>query len=541
MNSLAPAETPDGAISETDMLIFTALSNKSVTDPTKIRKDLLEKLIAQKELETRRLGGIVEGEEEKAENHVFPVGGGQAGSFAPAVATGPIPSASRMALASTTPQTHNSPGAQAFAASVAQKQQQAQRTLSPSPLQQQQDAARTMSPTTGQGYPVKQRTPSLFEQSVMAQLAMQSQGAQQQQPSMIQNQLASPGVKPVNQWQTSAPSAGGSLVFAAAMAKAAGSPRPAAQSPNGAGAAAAPAPVPSSPGHYNQPGGYTLPGAAPTPSAAGAGASYFFGAPAAGGAYASPSQQSSSQQPPVGAQQPPQQQQPIPPNQYEIPPMHRYDEDSPKIRNQKQIALLEIEKKRLEGKNPTRVFTMDDPLSEIETEIDGMNSNENQVTMTSNMIEFGKVIPYFLVMLNQKVKISKINEEWADEFTHPDNMNKMKSPVEKIYKRFLKRAAMNPFLEIAFMFVASLVVWDLRCRFRGSGKERRKATVELEPEPEPEEEEQATAGGEDGEDASSQATREMPEPPKDEAAKIQPNGGLDMYMRMMGGGPTAGA
>jgi len=495
--SSVPAETPDGQPSDTDMAIFLALSNKAVTDTSKATKANLLQFMADKEAAGQKLAQIQEEEVDLGHNNKWMAN-----------------------LATNTPHISNEPQPGAVTS----------RQLSPSQIQQQKDFMRQhqQQSSTMQSPPrptsatlatsAKNRIPSLFEQQVMSQLAAVAQSH-------------SPQVKVGNQWQMTGMSPGHQPSMTLGII----SKSPVQHLP------------PSSP-YVPTISMFEAATAAAAANASGTGSGGQFGSPRGpaynvAGDYSLPKEppyspqqtqyQQQQQQQQQFAQYPGQQPPPESPLGQGIPQQYRYNEDDERIRTEKQIALLELQKLKLQGKVLTRVegFSMQDPLTEILTEIDGHNSNENMVTMTSNISEFAKMVPYGIVMLNQKVKILKVNEEWADDFTKQENMAKMQGPIEKIYKRFLKRATMNPFLEIAMILIASLVCWDLRCRFKGSGKERRKATVELEPEPD--------SDIEHGDATDNDINMEMPEPPQEENDKAVPNGGLDMFMKAMGGGQMA--
>lgn len=204
--------------------------------------------------------------------------------------------------------------------------------------------------------------------------------------------------------------------------------------------------------------------------------------------------------------------------------------------------MLELQKLELRKKVLTKKFTMDDTLSSMLTEIEGQEANENMMTITSNLIQLGKIVPFGLVMLNQKFPILRIDQDWAEEFTQAENLDKLQMPVAKIYKRFLRRAAVNPFFEIAMLFIMSIVVWDLRARFVGRGFEKRRADMDPEPDLAPPSMDNNPMGGDDGlgddQEPLNVPMQDMSPPPKDDGV-IPPNTGMYTFMNIVNPSPRA--
>jgi hypothetical protein len=624
MAAQAPADTPAGVISDTDIAIASALFNPQVTDQSKIRKDLLEQFIREQQAKaTPAAASVLQGPQEP--QGLPPLGAPVPRNLLPnipehAASVGhPEPSSTMQGPLMSTHGINAAPGMQvsppqrqaepysfaSIAASTPLTQQQQQhvsdaydaghevgmgRRLSPSLSQRVMDdmharqrpqaqagpphptssspmhgsmfghhfaqphnASAAASATAAAPASATKRSPGFFERTVMSQLAAQSDMQAPSSTTTFTANMVTQGMhgmqRPqhpnVLQPQTQATSPPAMHPFGGPFAG---------TSPPSSPAFSPPQPDPSQ--QYQQ-----------QPQHASA-SQFGYQQPPQGppqGLPQGPNASPGAQAPPVGFQQSGFQSGPAGFQFGNIPPQHRYSEDDPVVRTRKQIALLDLEKLRLQKKVLTRNFTMDDPLSEMLVEIEGHESNDNMVTMTTNILEFAKMVPYGIVMVNQKIKLLKVNEEWAEDFTKQENMVKMQSPIEKIYKRFLKRASMNPFLEIAMILVTSLVVWDLKCRFVGSGKERRKQTAPAEPDLEEppidmQQQDQETfeadmaADANEMEDAEEQDTNvphadgsnraavDMPEPPSDvDFVDPQPNGGLAAFYSMGRPSPMAQA
>lgn len=175
--------------------------------------------------------------------------------------------------------------------------------------------------------------------------------------------------------------------------------------------------------------------------------------------------------PPPQQQQPPQQQNQQQQQQNSSPFSASFPPpplDERYLRQQKQIALLEL--KKIDPEKLTRKFTMDDDLEDILTEIEGHTKMVESSSMLSMVKEISKFGVFGIVKLNYMMgKPLHIDREWAISMSG-DKISKLDAPLEKIIKKFIKRSSMNPFVQLFFALIGSIVAYDIKVRVMGGNK-----------------------------------------------------------------------
>lgn len=151
----------------------------------------------------------------------------------------------------------------------------------------------------------------------------------------------------------------------------------------------------------------------------------------------------------------------VPPPQpsfYRPEPMTPRPRDSDEVRREKQAWLIEIEKLRRKGIMPSRQFTMDDDVADMEYECDSHNINEQTAKTVANIKKGLCTFWCALEVLNKKAGPFVFLDGWSSHMI--SEIDSFDAPVEKIYKMYFRRTAMNPFVEIAWLMLSSIVLWN---------------------------------------------------------------------------------
>ena len=137
----------------------------------------------------------------------------------------------------------------------------------------------------------------------------------------------------------------------------------------------------------------------------------------------------------------------------------RDDKETDDTRQNKQYALIELSKLESHGFVLSRKFTMNDDLAEMLYEIDSVKGLKESSNMVGYMRQ-GLGLGFRAVeTLNKHAGPFLKIDGWSDSLSR--DMTKFNSPLEKIYKQYLKKRTMNPFVEMAWIIALSLVTTHL--------------------------------------------------------------------------------
>ena len=135
---------------------------------------------------------------------------------------------------------------------------------------------------------------------------------------------------------------------------------------------------------------------------------------------------------------------------------------------EKQGTLLELERLRMSGANPTRSWTMDDPLDDMRMEARKLNSNIEEAQMVNMMRDFMKLGLTGLELFNSRVRLLEL-DGWAESVGN--DLHKYDAALAKIYRKYWRRSAATPEMEILMGLGTSLVMHHCKNRFNSRRRE----------------------------------------------------------------------
>lgn len=144
------------------------------------------------------------------------------------------------------------------------------------------------------------------------------------------------------------------------------------------------------------------------------------------------------------------------------PSMSRAGADDESVHAEKHGTLLEIERLRTSGAMPTRHWSMDDSLDEMQMEARKLNSNIEEAQMVNMMRDFMKLGFTGLELFNSRVKVLEL-DGWADTVTK--DLHKYDAALAKIYRKYWRRSAATPEMEIIMGIGTSLVMHHCQNKF----------------------------------------------------------------------------
>lgn len=122
---------------------------------------------------------------------------------------------------------------------------------------------------------------------------------------------------------------------------------------------------------------------------------------------------------------------------------------------EKTVFLHELNRMKMAGSVPTRNFTDEDDIADIQFECNRIKNNEDQVSTVSFMKDFIKLGATGLELMNNKFNLLRLSG-WSGEVTR--DMERYNRPLSKIYQRYWRKGSVSPFLELGFLLFGSLIV-----------------------------------------------------------------------------------
>jgi hypothetical protein len=132
----------------------------------------------------------------------------------------------------------------------------------------------------------------------------------------------------------------------------------------------------------------------------------------------------------------------------------------------KTVFLHELNRMKMAGSLPTRQFTEEDDIADIQFECNRIKNNEDQVSTVSFMKDFIKLGATGLELMNNKFNLLRLNG-WSGEVTR--DMERYNRPLSKIYQRYWRKGSVSPFLELGFLLFGSLIVHHFKNLLMGGG------------------------------------------------------------------------
>lgn len=135
------------------------------------------------------------------------------------------------------------------------------------------------------------------------------------------------------------------------------------------------------------------------------------------------------------------------------------NEADEEVRMEKQGLLLELEAYRKIGVPISRVYTMSDPIDDIQMELDCIK-NDEQMT---DMVNKAQMVILFVVMMIEGANrrfgpILKL-DGWHQMVKAEERQ--LKRPLQKLYKKYWRQRQMNPFSELAWVIGGSAAMTHL--------------------------------------------------------------------------------
>ena len=139
--------------------------------------------------------------------------------------------------------------------------------------------------------------------------------------------------------------------------------------------------------------------------------------------------------------------------------------DAEGARLEKQGVMLELHALQAKGVRLTREFTMEDSLNELEFELQKQTSMLNTISAVQNMKDVLRLGLNGLELANSKLGPFICMEGWAESLTA--DMKRFDAPLEKLYKRYWRKASMSPLMELAMIILGSLAMHHFKTKIFG--------------------------------------------------------------------------
>ena len=132
----------------------------------------------------------------------------------------------------------------------------------------------------------------------------------------------------------------------------------------------------------------------------------------------------------------------------------RRSNDDPEVVLEKRGILCELDKLKLQGVMLTRQYTMQDSLDEMQYELDTHTKNIEMIGWVNQIKSMMGLSFYGLEVGNNMTGRWMKIDGWAQQMN--STLSQFDNALEKIYKRYLRRADKNPFMEILQIILMSL-------------------------------------------------------------------------------------
>ena len=143
--------------------------------------------------------------------------------------------------------------------------------------------------------------------------------------------------------------------------------------------------------------------------------------------------------------------------------MDRQEIEQEKLR-EKTVLLHELSRMEMSGSKMARNLSMEDPLADIEFELNRTRAKEDCVSTVSFMKDAIRLGVTGIELLNNKFNVLKL-QGWSGEATR--DMNRYDRSLTKLYTRYMRRGSVSPIIELGFLIFGSMLVTHMKNAFLG--------------------------------------------------------------------------
>ena len=131
---------------------------------------------------------------------------------------------------------------------------------------------------------------------------------------------------------------------------------------------------------------------------------------------------------------------------------------------EKTVLLHELSRMELSGSKMARDLSIDDPLADIEFELNRTRAKEDCVSTVSFMKDAIRLGVTGIELLNNRFNVLKL-QGWSGEATR--DMNRYDRSLTKLYTRYMRRGSVSPIIELGFLIFGSMLVTHMKNAFLG--------------------------------------------------------------------------
>jgi hypothetical protein len=137
-----------------------------------------------------------------------------------------------------------------------------------------------------------------------------------------------------------------------------------------------------------------------------------------------------------------------------------------------------MERLRRAGAAPTRNWSMNDGLGQMQMEARKLSTNMEEAQMVNMMRDFMKLGFTGLEMFNTKVRVLEL-DGWAESVCN--DLHKYDAALAKIYRKYWRRSSATPEMEILMGVGTSLIMHHCKNKFTGKKNEPKATPAESVP------------------------------------------------------------
>lgn len=130
---------------------------------------------------------------------------------------------------------------------------------------------------------------------------------------------------------------------------------------------------------------------------------------------------------------------------------------------EKQAALLEMEKLKINGATFTKNYTMNDSLADIQFEIRRMEMYQKEESSLNMMRDGLKLTINSIEVINRFTGEKLSLNGWSDEATR--DMDRYDPSLSRLYRKYWRRGSSSPEFELAFAIASSMGIYHFKNKF----------------------------------------------------------------------------
>jgi hypothetical protein len=127
--------------------------------------------------------------------------------------------------------------------------------------------------------------------------------------------------------------------------------------------------------------------------------------------------------------------------------------------------LIDLQKLKMQGIVLTKEYNMSDDLVDIRFEHDSHQNNMDLVKHVGFMKDGLVVLCVLIEVINQKVGPILELKGWSSHMGK--NMHKFDRVMERFYHMFWKKGQSSPYMEFAWIFIGSMIMWHVQTKYLG--------------------------------------------------------------------------